>query len=368
MKKKILYMVISMNVGGVEKALLNMLKTLSPDENQVRVLMLEKKGGFLEALPKWVEVDYLPYYSEVKELFNLPPKQVVLKLLKEGKIFKAIYFLYIFIRCKLAGDRELLLKALFSNYPDYREEYDEAIAYAGPMALIDYFIINKVKARKKIAWIHFDITTIGMDRNLSKKLYEKFDEIRVVSQDAMKKFIDIFPVVKSKVKVSYNVILKDEILKLGEEKGFEDDYNGLRLLTVGRISREKGQDLAIGALKKLVDSGIEAKLYLVGSGGFQKECEDLAKNLGIGDRVVFLGTKINPYPYMKECDIYIQPSRYEGYCITLAEALVFGKSIVATKFTGALEQLRGIENSYISDYSEDDIVKGIKNLIFGDVK
>lgn len=363
MKKKILFMIINMNVGGVEKALLNVLKTMLSEDSEVTVLMLEKKGGFLSSLPDWVKIDCLPYYEQIKNEFNKSPKTVILDYLKRGNIFKSVYFFIIFLFCKIKGDRELLLKVLFSKYSNYSDEYDEAIAYAGPMALIDYYIINKVKAKRKISWIHFDITTIGMDRNLSKKLYKKFDEIRIVSNDAKKKFISIFPEVENKVKVFYNVILKDEIMKLAEEKGFEDDYKGLRLLTVGRISKEKGQDLAIGALKLLVDRGIEARLYLVGTGNFEQECKNIAKNLGIEERVVFLGVKTNPYSYMKECDIYIQPSRYEGYCITLAETLIFDKKIVVTKFTGALEQLKERENSQICDYSSESLVEGIMKLI-----
>lgn len=363
MKKKILFMIISMNVGGVEKALLNMLKIMSPLENDVTVLMLEKKGDFLESLPSWVKIDELCYYKDIKEEFNKSPKELILNYLKNGNIFKAIYFLLISLVCKLKGDRELLLKVLFSKYPNYKEEYDEAIAYAGPMALIDYYIVNKVKAKRKLGWIHFDISTIGIDKNLSKKLYKNFDQINVVSKDAKEKFDLIFPEFKNKTNVFYNVILKEEIIKLAEKKGFTDDYKGLRLLTVGRISREKGQDLVIGALKRIVDKGIDAKLYLVGTGNFIEECKNLANKLGVKDRVVFLGAKSNPYPYMKECDIYIQPSRYEGYCITLAEALVFNKKIVATKFTGALEQLKERKNSQICEYSSESISEGILKLI-----
>ena len=112
-----------------------------------------------------------------------------------------------------------------------------------------------------------------------------------------------------------------------------------------------------------MDRGIEAKLYLVGAGNFEKECKKLAINLGIEDKVIFLGAKSNPYPYMKECDIYIQPSRYEGYCITLAEALIFDKKIVATRFTGALEQLKERDNNQICDYTSESISKGILKLI-----
>lgn len=363
MKKKVLFMIINMNVGGVEKALLNQLKLMSPKEYSVTILMLEKYGNFLEDIPKWVNVDYLKNYERIKYLFNTPPKYIVFNFFKDGKISKGCYYLVLFLITKLMSSRELLLKSIFSKYSFYNEKFDEAIAYAGPMSLIDYYILKKVSAHRKIGWIHFDITTIGLDKKLINNIYKGFQEIRVVSKDAKDKFDITFPFLKNKTRVVYNVILKDEILELGSEKGFKDDYRGLKLLIVGRVSKEKGQDLAIEALKKLLDIGIVAKLYIVGDGSFRRECEILSRKLGIYKNVIFLGTKKNPYPYMKGCDIYIQPSRYEGYCITLAEALIFNKPIVATRFTGALEQLKGNKNSEIVDYSSEDIFKGILKIL-----
>jgi len=363
MKKKVLFMVINMNVGGVEKALLNQLKTMSPNEYSVTILMLEKYGGFLDEIPDWVEVDYLKNYKSIKYIYNTPPKDIIINFIKDKRFIKASKYLFLFLACKLLGSRELLLKNIFSGYSTYKKSFDEAIAYAGPMSLIDYYILNKVKANKKIGWIHFDITTIGLDKQLTKSIYNGFDEIRIVSKAAKEKFNEVFPSLKEKTKVVYNVILKDEILKLGSKKGFEDNYKGLKLLTVGRISKEKGQDLAIEALKKLLSTGIDARLYLVGDGSFKANCIQLTKELEIEDKVIFLGLQTNPYPYMRECDIYIQPSRYEGYCITLAEALIFNKPIVATKFTGALEQLAENKRSEVVDYTSESIFKGISKIL-----
>ena len=236
------------------------------------------------------------------------------------------------------------------------------------MALIDYYIANKVRAKKKISWIHFDITAVGMDRNFSRELYKQFDEINIVSKEAKEKFDLIFPEVKDKTKVFYNIILKEEILKLAEEKGFDDNYTGLKLLTVGRIAKEKGQDLAIEALKKILDRGIEARLYLIGTGKFEKECKELAVNLGIEDKVIFLGIKSNPYPYMKECNIYIQPSRYEGYCTTVEEALIFNKKMVITNFNSSKEQLKNADFSYISGFNSEEIAKGVLTLVLLDIE
>lgn len=363
MKKKVLFMVINMNVGGVEKALLSQLSTMSPEKYEIKVLMLEKYGEFLDKIPSWVEIEYLNYYKKIKDIFNNPPKSLLRKYLKEFQILKLIYYIGIFSICKFQKNREFLLGRLFYKCEDYKGHYDEAIAYAGPMSLIDYFIIRKVKADKKISWIHFDVSKISLDVNLIDKLYPEYDEIRVVSEEAKKKFNEIFPKLENKTKTTYNVILKDEILKLGEESGFNDGYKGLKFLTVGRISKEKGQDLAIEAFKKFLDSGKDGRLYFIGDGAFRSYCQELVKKLDISEKVIFLGTKINPYPYMKECDIYIQPSRYEACCTTISEAIIFNKTIVSTKFTGVFEKLVNIQNSFIVDFSSDDIYKGMNDAL-----
>ena len=149
-------------------------------------------------------------------------------------------------------------------------------------------------------------------------------------------------------------------MRLAESgESFTDNYKGKRILTVGRISEEKGQRVAIEALKILVDRGLDVKWYFVGDGKDRDYCEHLAGMNDIRDRVVFLGTQTNPYGFMRDCDIYMQPSRHEGFCITLAEALCFPNPIVATNFTGADEQLQHRPNGVITGMSAEEIAEGV---------
>ena len=153
------------------------------------------------------------------------------------------------------------------------------------------------------------------------------------------------------------------IKRLANEERFIDEFKGVRILTVGRISKEKGQQLTVPVLAKLKAEGYKARWYCIGDGNYRNHIEDLIKKYDLEDDYIILGSKSNPYPYMKDCDIYVQPSLHEGYCITLAEARCFDNPIIATDFTGAREQLVETGCGLVSDISEDGIYTKIKEIL-----
>ena len=365
--KKILFMIINMNIGGTEKALLNMIAEMPRDRFDISILMLEEYGGFLEYIPKDINVRYLNCYKDIEYMLNNPPLQVCKYLIKKGRVIKGINILLMYIISKIKGERSNFFKYVLKSYPDILEEYDIAVAYAGPMDFISYFVANKVKAKKKLQWIHFDVSKIGLNRKFAEKIYSKFDKIFVVSNEGKKKLVDLIPELSEKIDTFFNVISSNLILKQADEYiGFNDNYNGIRILTVGRLTQEKGQDLCIKALKKLKDDGYNVKWYCVGDGAYKKNYEDLVKENKLEENFIFLGSKVNPYIYMKECDIYVQPSRHEGYCITLGEARCFDNPIVTTSFTGANEQIENETTGLVCDISEEGIYKAIKRLLDDD--
>ena len=174
----------------------------------------------------------------------------------------------------------------------------------------------------------------------------------------------MMPELKEKTEVFLNIISPKLILKQSEiDEGFKDMYEGLRILTVGRLSDVKGQTLCIEALKKLKDEGYNVKWYCVGDGISRKRYEKLVYDNNLMESFIFLGSKTNPYSFMKQCDIYVQSSLHEGYCITLAEAKCFGKPIVTTNFTGAKEQIVNRDTGIIVECNSEDLYKAIKEVI-----
>jgi glycosyltransferase involved in cell wall biosynthesis len=365
MKKKVIFMVINMNVGGTERALLNMVMEMPKDKNDITIFMLEEYGGFLDYIPAGVSIEYFKGYKDIKGLLNLPPKLLAINFLKQGRILKALIIIALHTFTKLVKDRTIFYKYAFKQYPTLEQEYDVAVAYAGPTDFISYFVINKIKAKKKIQWIHFDVTKVGFNPKFAAKIYNKFNHILVVSDEGRKKLISRVPILEKKTEVFQNIISPQLIYSQAKAgRGFTDDFDGLRILTVGRLSIEKGQDLAILALSKLIQDGFHVRWYCVGEGNSRGEYERMIEEFNVKDHFVLLGSDTNPYSYINQCDIYVQPSRHEGYCITLAEARCLKKPIITTNFTGAKEQIKNGENGFIVGIDAQEIYCAIRLLIY----
>lgn len=358
--KKIFFLLSSMNVGGVEKAFLSMIPYIPKDKYEIHLGLLNMKGGFLEDIPQNVIIHHINCYSKYKEIINDPPLKVIIHELKKGHIINSIVQFFLYIHFKLTQNRYLLYKYILRKEPIFPITFDLAIAYAGPSQAIDYYITKKIKANKKCGWIHFDVEKFGIDKGMTKLLYSKYDKIFIVSRTAKDKFDRIFPKLRNKTEVFYNIVSPEQINRLANAAPtFGDSFTGKRILTVGRITSEKGHDIAIKALKIVLDKGYNVKWYFVGDGKHRQYCELLAQQLKIQNHIVFLGVEKNPYGYMRDCDIYVQPSRHEGYCITLAEARVFTSPIVATNFVGAKEQLTNRNNGIVTGFSEEEIATSI---------
>ena len=361
-KKKIFFLLFSMNVGGVEKSLLGLLSTFDKEKNDIHIGLLQKQGGFLSFLPEWVVIHQC--FQDVWDIVNLPPIVTIKTLFKQGRITEAIVHFYCYVVFKISGDRTLFYKYVLRNEPAIEMFFDEAYAYAGPASMLDFYICHKIKAHKRFGWIHFDIRKNGIDKVMTHRFYKEYEKIYVVSEAAKKNFDAEFPQFAHNTEVRYNIVPTEDIkLLAAKAPTFNDDFMGVRILTVGRLSWEKGQDITIEALKILVERGYDVKWYYVGEGKLQLTCEWLAEKYGLADRVVFLGMHTNPYGYMHDCDIYVQPSRHEGYCITLAEVRCFTAPIIATNFVGAEEQLKTHQQNVVTDITANGIAEGIMHFV-----
>ncbi|WP_233711017.1 glycosyltransferase [Lederbergia citrisecunda] len=353
-----------MNIGGTEKALLNMINNISKNQYEITIFMLEKYGGFLDHIPSDVKVKYFNGYKGIKDILNKPPQLVSLKFLKNGKVLKAITIILLHIITKVLNNRSIYFKYVLRKYPVLNEEYDIAIAYDGPMDFISYFVLKKISSRKKIQWIHFDVTKIGFNPKFALSIYSRFDKIFVVSKEAKNHLLSLVPTLENKTKTYLNTTSPKLVRKQAKMGvGFTDSFAGIRILTVGRLSEEKGQDLAIHVLEKLVNKGYDVRWYCVGEGPSREKYEQLIRQKNLRNQFILLGSDPNPYTYMEQCDIYVQPSRHEGYCITLMEARILGKPIITTNFTGAREQISNGENGLIVDTDDDEIYKAVVKLI-----
>ncbi|MGN4445284.1 glycosyltransferase [Bacillus cereus group sp. MYBK79-1] len=362
--KRVLFMVSSMNIGGVEKSLLSLLSVIPKEKYDVTVLMLEKRGGFLKQLPSWVKIEEVAWFENIKPKIMQPPKKTIKEYFENTRYIKGLNFLLTYVVSKKLKDRYVFYKEIFKDIPYNKNKYDIAIAYQGPTDIIDYYIVNRVTSEKKISWIHFDVFQHQINTKLYEKLYDQMDNIYVVSQEAQKHLIEKFPQVESKTSVFLNIVLPDLINEMAKEKvEFDNGYKGIKIVTVGRLSKEKGQDLAIKVLSMLRKEGYEVRWYCIGEGENREYYETLICKYNLKQDFLLLGSAINPYPYVNQSDIYVQTSRHEGYCLTLAEAKCLKKPIVTTNFTGANEQIKDGYNGFVAECNEESLYNKIKYLL-----
>lgn len=357
-------MISSMNIGGVEKSLLSLLDNIPRHRYEITVLMLNKDGDFLEYLPEDIKQEEAEWYRDIKPIIMKNPYYNILRYAVKGKFSRIPSFIKTFNKAIAANDRYIFYEHVLEELPYCMEEYDVAISYAGPTEIIDTYISHKVKAKKKLAWVHFDVSKHEINDKLYEKLYGLYDKVFVVSKEAKEKLDERIPSVNKKSEVMMNVVSKEIISSLSKETcEVKDEHEITKIVTVGRISEEKGQDLAIKALVKLRKEGYKVKWYCVGDGKYKKDCKKLIRKNKLKNEFILIGAKPNPYPYMEMADIYVQTSRHEGYCLTLAEAKCLNKTIITTDFTGAREQIVNEVNGYIVEADEEKIFQKIKELI-----
>ena len=230
---------------------------------------------------------------------------------------------------------------------------------------LHYFVSEKVKAKRKIAWIHTDYSTIATDIDMDLKMWNKFDYIMAVSEECKNAFLKKYSSLKGKVKVMENITSPEFIRKMAEEDIEENikEDDSFKLVSVARFSHAKGIDNAVKALKLLHDRGLtDIKWYVVGYGGDEEIIRKLIKENNLEESFILLGKKINPYPYMKACDLYVQPSRYEGKAVTVGEAQILGRPVIITNYTTAKSQVRENIDGYICELSIEGIANGIEKL------
>ena len=356
-------MINTMNLGGTEKSLISLLSVMSRDKHDVTILMLEKYGELQYFIPKWVKIEYLQQYSNIKNIVSRPPLQTIMESIKRGRLFKASWLLIIYIIYKMSKNFDYFYYEALKNIK-LNGKYDIAIAYAGPFDFISYFIVKKINAKIKVQWIHFDVSKVISLATFGNKYYQYFDKIYCVSKNAKVVFDDMFPNFRDKTSVFKNIVSKsnlEQLASVGET--FSDDYDGLKILTLGRLSEEKGQQMIPSIVHRLKKDKIKFKWYLIGDGKLKDNLLSQIKELDLRNDLIVLGSKINPYRFVKDCDIYVQTSFHEGYCLTVHEAKILNKPVVITNVASADNLILNGEDGLIVEINEEAIYTGVKKLI-----
>ena len=361
MKKNILFVIDSLSSGGAEKSLVSLLTLFDYSKYSVDLLMFSQKGLYLPLLPEQVNILEVPKYlqEQSKSIKYLINNGKLKELYLRGRTSLDIRNPY--LNNKLHG-AQITWKWTSKGIENIEKIYDVAIAYSQGMPT--YYVAEKVKSKKKLCWINIDYKVAKYNKNYDIEYYNQFNNIVAVSDSCKDVLVNELPNLKSKVKVIYDIISPTLIKEMAEENGgYDDGYDGMRILTIGRLVYQKGYEYAIEACYKLKQSGLDFKWYAIGEGDLEEKLRQMVKELDIEDRFIFIGTHKNPYKYLKQSDIYVQPSRFEGFGLAIAEARLLQKPIVATNFTIVHNQIINEKNGLIVNMNSDDLYKGIKRII-----
>lgn len=367
--KKILFMMYDMHCGGVEKALISLLNEIANTEYSITLLLLNRYGEYIDDIPNWVDIRTLEMPVELKYEILFGNRMAIKKLFFEKKYFNFIKKLCKVIHSKIIGKPRTIQQILeYSDkaLPVYYESYDLAIDFQGLGSGLfnTFYVAKKIIAKNKATWIHNDVSIIKENVLWVSEYYNEYKKIFSVSKRVEIEFLKLFPNLKDKSDIFYNILPVENILKLSNEDILCPNYNAQTcILSVGRLSYQKGYDIAFKAIAKLVQEKYDFKYYIIGEGELRTELENLISQYELSDVIVLLGFQNNPYPYINACDIYFQPSRFEGYCLTLGEAKIFNKPIISTDFAGAREQIEDGKTGIIINCNEDEMYGALKNML-----
>ena len=364
MKKRLLFVIPSLVGGGAERSLVTLLQLIDYSRYDIDLFLFEQSGLFFDLLPENVR---LLEYGEKYSAFRLPLSASVKAFLSKHDYIMALNrigfaaFARVPIGTCLRRDQKAW-KCLKPCFESIFNEYDAAIGYLEGKA--NYLVTECVKAGIKIGYIHNDYTKLGLDAEADKSFFAPMDYLVTVSPECAESLKKVFPSFSERVRVIENITSPKMISKLSVGRApMFDGSDCVKLLTVGRMAEQKGCDYAVEAASILQQKGIDFKWYWIGIGSMSEQIEKQITESGLNEHFVLLCEQKNPYPYIKNCDIYVQPSRYEGKSIAIDEAKCLLKPIVATDFSTVHDQLENEKTALISEMSSESIAETLSRLI-----
>ena len=365
MKKKIIVIGPGMHIGGVERSLIGFLESLDANIMDINLFLVDHQGEFMEFIPSYINI--LPE----DKILSLSKRRIVW-LFKHGYYFIGILRLYAkmysYIISKITRKPNVNTlrcnKWLMKFIKKQPEIYDVAFGFYGPY----YYLNNKVIAKKKFGWIHTDYSAsdVGVNANFENEVWQKLDRIVCVSKSCKNSFLNIFPNLAFKVIVIENIISSSFVLEQSTKFVVDDEMpkdGSINILSIGRFCTAKAFDEAVIICKNLIEKGYHIKWYIIGYGPDNALiCREVRKHK-MQKYFIILGKKANPYPYIRNCDLYVQPSRYEGKAVTVIEAQILGKPVLISNFATATDQLKNGFDGWICPLGIDGVTKGIQYML-----
>ena len=351
----------SLGSGGAEKSLVNLLNLIDYEKYAVDLLLFKREGLFLSQIPKEVRLlqptDSLQYAYKIDRGMFSSVSGVKAGILRGTSTFicKCLY--------KENARQQRWIKFYKRYLPNLEDEYDIAIGFLEGDA--SYYVIDKVNAKKKILWIHNDFNEIKKyeDAKIYEKYFQKADSVVSISDKCVQILKQNYPALVNKFYCLPNLTSGSLLKKMSEEfEVSEFEKNQFNVLSIGRLTRQKGYDFAIDAVKILKEKYSDIHWWIIGAGELEEQLKKQVKDNELEEYITFLGLRANPYPYIRSCDLLVQPSRWEGKSVVLDEAKILAKPILATNYSTIKDQLKDKKEGLITDISPNAIAEGIIEL------
>ena len=362
--KKLLFVITHMGLGGAEKALVSLLNNLDYSKYEVDLQLYNGRGFNLQFIPK--EVKVLNPVAENCEYFERF-KTLLVHQMKKGRIDVVGRRLYYAVLAAIFAKNEAEVKyyqwRFVQKYLNvYPKHYDVAIGFLDGSP--NYYVIDKVNAAKKICWVHNDYSKMPTCKK-DYRFLNQADLVATISPKCVEEIRRFFPKLNS-VELVYNMnspILINELATLYEPEEYKN-VDSFIILSIGRLCEQKAYHFAIRAAHILKMKGINFQWFIIGDGELRDRLSKLIVDVDVADCFHLLGLKENPYPYIKNCDIVVQCSTYEGKSIALDEAKILHRPIICTDYNSARDQVEDQEEGIVVPISETGVAEGVERIIF----
>lgn len=366
MKKKQIFIAIHyLEIGGAEISLIGLLNAIDYTQYDVDLFVYSHRGEQMKLIPPQVNLlPEIPEYAYIEQPIADALKKGFFKL-SFARLWAKIQYIQ-YQKKNNPKDGSAILSYIFGNVtptlpPITDKQYDLAISFLTPHNIV----CDKVKANKKIAWIHTDYSYIDINVEKELPVWSSFDYIASISEAVTASFTSRFPSLKSKIVEIENILSPSFVRSRAEEMeiDFSHEDNRVNLLSIGRYCEAKNFDNVPDILKKVREKGINAYWHIIGFGGDENLIRTKIAESGMEEYVVLLGKQANPYPYLKAADIYVQPSRYEGKSVTVREAQMLCKPVIVTNYRTAPSQIKDGIDGVIVPLENEKCAEGISALI-----
>lgn len=362
-KPRIIILMHYMELGGAEMSLIGLLGALNPERVTVDLFVYSHQGPLMKFIPDYVNLlPEVPSYAVIERPMSEALRRGLLGVVT-GRLLAKLNCRRFRRHYPAKGDDAAIMQYV-GNYvtpwlprinPDV--EYDLCISYLTPHNIGR----DKVRAKKRLAWIHTDYSTVDIDVVRELPVWGAYDHIASISHDVTSSFLNAFPSLSDRIIEIENILSADFVHSRAERS--VELPGTVRLLSIGRFCTAKNYDNVPDICRRLRLQGVDAKWYIIGFGGSEELIRQRIAEAGMEEHVILLGKKDNPYPYIKACDIYVQPSRYEGKSITVREAQILCKPVAVTNYPTASSQIKNGVDGVIVPLDNEGCARGLADFI-----